>query len=88
MLDSEPPGREIELGVPYKYKMRVETLPGAETLYRLRTWKSSDREPDKWDMEGREGKDDYQNGCLLFVAHYTDVTVGDFTVVPVTSEQQ
>ncbi len=75
--------REIRRGDTYIFKLRVETLPGPATQYSVKMWRSVSEEPETWDLTGREGEEDLQSGCVLFVAHHTDVTIGRITATPI-----
>jgi hypothetical protein len=74
--------RTIELGVKYRMKLRVDTLPGPAARYRVKTWKAGEREPSAWDMDVGEGGAEIPAGGALLVAHNTDVTFGNVTATP------
>lgn len=78
----EPRMRRVELGVKYRLKLRVDTLPGPNARYRVKAWKESEPEPTAWDMDEREGGAAIPSGGALLVAHNTDVTFGNFSVTP------
>ena len=75
-------GRQVELGVRYKMKVRVDGLPGSAARYRTRFWKDGDPEPVTWDMDSKEGGEYIPSGSVLLIAHNNDVTFGNITAVP------
>jgi uncharacterized repeat protein (TIGR02543 family) len=81
-LLAEDTSRTLELGVPYNFKMRVETVPDQGGLYSVKVWEASQPEPSEWDLIGQEGLVDPQDGSLLLLTHYVDVSFGDVTVIP------
>jgi hypothetical protein len=77
-------GRELEFGVQYIFKMRAETRAGPSSYYRFKVWKVGDPEPAGWDLSGY-GRNEYDyelHGSILLVAHRTDASFGDVTVIP------
>jgi hypothetical protein len=76
-------GRRIIFGECYQMKHRVETLPNGNTRYRVKLWNAAQAEPEEWDLQEEENRDDVQTGGALLIAHYTDVTFGNVTVMPV-----
>lgn len=78
----EPDMRKVELGVPYKLKLRVDTLPGGVAYYRAKSWKSGEPEPTSWEMAVRDEQPLIRSGGALIVAHNTDVTIGRVTATP------
>lgn len=81
-IAEEPEGRVIELGRPYLYKARVETLPGPKTRYAVKLWPAGSPEPAAWDLTGEDGPDDLESGSLLLVVHHADATFRSVRVVP------
>jgi uncharacterized repeat protein (TIGR02543 family) len=78
-------GRQLETGVPYIFKMRVETELTGKSLYSLKIWEAADPEPPSWDLTGY-GNDidpDEAHGSMMLVAHRTDASFGDVSIVPV-----
>ncbi len=82
VLDQDSSGRTLLFNTPYMFKMRVETTPGSGGRYSMKIWEASNPEPLAWDLIGQEDPSDPQQGCLLLVAHHTDVLFGDVSVVP------
>jgi uncharacterized repeat protein (TIGR02543 family) len=77
-------GRQLDVEVPYIFKMRVETELDGDSLYSFKVWEASDPEPSTWDLTGY-GNDidpDEAHGSMLLVAHRTDASFGDVTIVP------
>jgi hypothetical protein len=75
-------GRKLAYGVPYVFKMRVETVPGQGGLYSLKVWEEGQPEPSGWDLTTQEGLSDPQNGSFLLLAHHVDASFGDVTATP------
>jgi hypothetical protein len=75
--------KTLALGVPYIFKMRVETTAGQGGLYKLKVWPESESEPAEWELVAQEGSSDPANGSFLLVAHNTDASFGKVTVTPV-----
>ena len=80
------PSRRLELEVRYIFKARVETTPGQGGLYKFKVWQDGQPEPADWELSAQEGASDLPNGSLLLVAHNTDASFGNVTVVPVITE--
>ena len=67
------------------FKMRAETV-GNERVYKLKMWEQGTTEPSGWDLEGTQlASESYGNGSILLLAHYTDATFGDVSVVPLNA---
>jgi hypothetical protein len=75
------PNRVLNLGVPYIFKMRIETI-GADTRYRLKVWRAADSEPAGWDLEGYGNDPARTRGSILLLAHRADATFGSVTITP------
>lgn len=76
-----PRRRVLQFETPYSMKHQVITAPSGESIYRTRLWKTGEREPEAWDLERVEPKDDVPRGSALLLAHHSDVTFGDIEVV-------
>lgn len=72
--------RTLSLGVPYVFKMRVETVAGVGGLYRLKVWQQGEPEPAAWDLTQQEDLSDPQSGSILLLAHYVDASFGPVSV--------
>jgi hypothetical protein len=74
--------RVIEFDRRYSLKHRVETDSEANSRYRVKLWPAAEPEPQAWDFERTEPNDDVSSGSALLIAHHSDVTFGNVTVVP------
>lgn len=74
--------RDLEFEKPYHMKHRVQTLPNGLTHYQVKLWAVDVEEPPKWDFERFE-PGDLRSGSALLLAHHSDATFGDVTVVPI-----
>ncbi|MEN6624688.1 MAG: DUF1349 domain-containing protein [Candidatus Sumerlaeia bacterium] len=72
-------GQVLQLNVPYIYKVRVETVPGVGTLYSKKVWPQASVEPTSWTKQAY-GVTAVGHGSILFLAHWTQMTVGDITI--------
>jgi len=81
-------GRKLAYGVPYVFKMRVETVPGQGGLYSFKVWEEGQLEPSGWDLTTQEELADPQNGSFLLLAHHVDASFGDVTVIPSPFDQE
>ncbi len=75
--------RTLSLGVRYIFKARAETRPHQTSFYRFKVWQDGTPEPSGWDLSGPGAAQGNDRGSVLLVAHHSDVTFGDVTVVPV-----
>src|SRR5581483_1552510 len=80
-------GHKIELGVRYKLKLRVDSLPGHAARYRTKFWTYGEDEPLMWNLDTKEGGERIPSGGTLLIAHNTDVTFGNFSAVPNAHEE-
>ena len=78
----EPQPRNVELGVRYVLKIRVDTLPGPAARYRVKSWQAGQPEPAAWEMDTTERTNVLTSGGALVVSHNTDVTIGLITANP------
>lgn len=74
--------RDLEFEKPYHMKHRVQTLANGLTHYQVKWWAADVDEPEAWDLERFE-PGDLRSGSALLLAHHSDVTFGNVTVVPV-----
>lgn len=79
----DPAAMQLQLGVPYLFKLRARTLPGPTTEYKFKVWPTSQPEPTAWTLSHQEGAGDPASGSMLLVAHFVDATFGNVTIVPV-----
>ena len=75
--------KAIAPGAAYRVKGRVQDESGGATAYRAKLWPVDSAEPPGWDIEYRRRKSDMPSGCALLIAHYSIVTFGDISVVPI-----
>jgi hypothetical protein len=75
--------RKLALGVRYIFKARAEARPQAD-FYRFKVWQDGEPEPSGWDLSGYGSAQENSEGSVLLVAHHSDVTFGDVTIVPIT----
>lgn len=78
------PGKSftLEFGVPYVFKMRVETVSGLGPLYSLKVWPEGSPEPADWDLQEQQTTQDLPNGSLVLLAHEVDASFGPVSVTP------
>jgi hypothetical protein len=74
--------RDLEFEKPYHMKHRVQTLGNGLTHYQVKLWATDVEEPTEWDFERFE-PGDLRSGSALLLAHHSDATFGNVTVVPV-----
>ncbi len=72
---------KVLTGTWYTLRARVVSV-GDSTLYSVKCWESAAPEPPGWDIESMEGPADIRQGSALLISHHTDVTFGNFRVVP------
>jgi hypothetical protein len=66
-------------------KHRVEEFSSTSTLYSVKFWKEDQEEPKEWDFQAIETSI-REKGSACIIAHNTDVTFGDISVIPVSSK--
>lgn len=76
-------GKLIELEKRYIFKISVKTQANSSTLYQMKVWSADEKEPLKWDLEGRH-KGDYGKGSVLLAAHQADVTIWKVKIEPLS----
>jgi len=72
--------RSIHFEKKYNLKHRVETQKDNSTLYSVKLWDASLKEPQNWDFQAIEPPGDLPYGSALLLAHNTEVTFGDIYV--------
>ncbi len=77
----DPLQRVIAIGTTYIWKLRVESEPDGSALYRLKAWVEGSPEPADWELVDTEAAD-VPGGCVLLIAHFTDVSFGNLLVEP------
>lgn len=74
--------RELDFGVTYMWKGRVETLDDGTSVYSMKIWRQGEEEPQAWDISG-EATVFMPNGSLLLVTHFVDASFGPVVITPV-----
>ena len=75
----------IQLEVPYRYRMRVETISPDKARYRTKVWKADRDEPAEWQMEAVDESEAFSSGGVVFVVHHSDVTLCNVKVTPLVA---
>ncbi len=75
---------EPGVGVPHLLKMRGEELPNGDIMYSVKMWPSAEVEPSAWGHSYTSSTSP-PSGSLVVVAHHTDITIGDVSVVAVSN---
>ncbi len=78
--------RQIQPEIAYKLKHRVEDLAKNNTLYSVKFWEANEEEPLEWDFQATEISKKRESGSACLIAHNTDVTFGNISVVPIISK--
>jgi len=76
---------QLQQGVRYFWKLRVETQTTGEHWYSLKVWEDGDFEPLKWNLQTVRSAADIAAGSALLIAHHTDVTFGDIAITPLAA---
>ena len=69
----------------YNFRYRVERVSSGDLQYSARVWVDGSAEPTTWNVQYIDETTGLTNGSVLLIGHYTDVTFGDVTVVPVST---
>ena len=78
--------RQLLPEITYRMKHRVEDLSKTRTLYSVKFWKADEKEPSEWDFQAIEISERKETGSACLIAHNTDVTFGDISVIPIRSK--
>ncbi len=78
--------RSLQLETRYDVKHRVETLSDGTSRYQAKLWPAGEPEPERWDLVRIEAEEDVPRGSVLLLAHHSEVTFGNVTVVPLGAE--
>ena len=70
----------LDFGVTYIWKMRVQTMSNGKHVYKLKVWQQGTSEPAGWTLSMVEEAFQPAQGSLLLLAHHVDVTFGDVQV--------
>lgn len=79
-------GRNLALGVRYIFKARAEARPDQTSFYQFKVWQDGTPEPPGWDLSGPGSVQGNEQGSVLLLAHHSDVTFGDVTIVPIAPQ--
>jgi hypothetical protein len=81
---SDSSGFELQTGVTYIFKLRVETdVSGGFSTYRLKVWPAAQAEPTDWSLVGTEDiADDQMTGSVALVSQFLDASFGTVSIVP------
>lgn len=83
ILAQAPPADTLQLGVPYMFKMRVQT-EGSLMVYRFKTWPVGEPEPAVWKLSGWQlPVNDPKSGSAVLLAHHVDASFGNVTIQPI-----
>jgi hypothetical protein len=66
----------------YRIKHRVENITETEALYSVKFWPADEIEPEQWDLQAVEVMKMKETGSALLLAHNTEVTFGNISVIP------
>lgn len=82
-LEQEPPDyRSIQPEKTYRLKHRVENISDTVARYSVKFWPEDEAEPEKWDLQALEVMTRMESGSALLLAHNTEVTFGNISVIP------
>lgn len=74
--------RSIEPEKIYRLKHRVENISDTLARYSVKFWLAEEAEPEKWDLQALEELTRKESGSALLLAHNTEVTFGNISVIP------
>jgi hypothetical protein len=74
--------RTIKPETNYFLKHRVETISNNQSKYSVKIWLAAATEPENWDFQAIEKNASKETGSALLIAHNTDVTFGNISIVP------
>ncbi len=74
---------QLEFGVTYLWKVRVDTQPDGSHFYGFKIWEDGTPEPEDWELTMVETPEQPDNGCMLLFSHHVEATFGNVQVVPV-----
>ena len=75
----------IKMNTKYIMKTSTKTIGNDSALFRAKLWESGIDEPEKWDVSYIKSPEEVESGCILLIAHHTDVTFGSIKVNPIRS---
>ncbi|MGB5874885.1 MAG: hypothetical protein WBH56_14290, partial [Bacteroidota bacterium] len=74
-------GKTLLLGVPYYFKMQIQTIPTGP-YYGFKVWQVGQAEPVGWDLTYQANPTDPLRGSILLVGHFVDASFGTVVVTP------
>ena len=77
-----PDFRSIQAGKTYRLKHRVENISDTLARYSVKFWPAVEEEPEQWDLQAMEVLIRRETGSALLLAHNTEVTFGNISVIP------
>lgn len=75
-------GRQLELGRPYFYKVRVRSQSDGPNCYAMKVWDVEQTEPQAWGYEGLGIEGELDCGSILLGAHQCQASFGKVSVTP------
>lgn len=75
--------RHLHLNAPYLLRVRVSTRDDGRSIYRLKAWEESAKEPTEWDVSSISPVNALDSGSLLLGAHETAASFGPVEITPV-----
>lgn len=78
----------IEIGVPYIFKLSVQSssFSGNAATYRFKAWPAGQPEPPAWLMSASGNPGEPATGSVVLVAHHANVSWGNVNVQPITTD--
>jgi hypothetical protein len=77
----DPLLRVFGVGTRYIWKVRVQSQQDGSAIYRMKIWADGSPEPTDWELVDID-YEDVPGGCLVLIAHFTDVSFGNVVVSP------
>jgi len=74
--------RSIQPEKKYMLKHCVENISNSEARYSVKFWPANEKEPEQWDLQAVEVMTRKETGSALLLAHNTEVTFGNVSVIP------
>jgi len=82
VIANDESAKHLDVGVPYMFKMRAETIGTDETLYSLKVWEQGEDEPSKWTISGNGVSGELKHGSTMLASYYVDASFGNVTIIP------
>ncbi|MBC2696984.1 MAG: PGF-pre-PGF domain-containing protein [ANME-2 cluster archaeon] len=81
LIANDESAKHLEVGVPYMFKMRAETID-TNTLYSLKVWEQVEDEPSEWTISGYGVPGELKHGSIMLASYYVDASFGNVTIRP------